>query len=284
MKECTGLNCSIGIATSRMVAKVSSDQAKPNGVLWIQPGLEAEFLARLDVRRIPGVGGVSEQRLAQMGIRKVGDLARLDEGFLRRKFGQFGLALAGKARGMDAGSWFDGEIGDHEDAKSISHEHTFYEDTADIDQLESTLARLTEKVARRLREQGFYGRTVHLKLRYSDFTTLTRSHTLPRATQLDHELIAHSREMFKKAWKRGEKVRLLGMGVSGFDTTEGQLSLVEGEKNERAKAALAAVDRIRDKFGEKSVKLAVGLSGDHAERVHENPVGMPGKAPRKTSG
>jgi DNA polymerase-4 len=282
MKQRTGLNCSIGIATSRLVAKVSSDQAKPNGVLWIQPGLEAEFLARLDVRRIPGVGKVSEQKLAQMGIRKVGDLAALDEAFLRKKFGQFGLALAGKARGMDAGSWFDGDIGDHEDAKSISHEHTFHQDTADVNQLESTLARLAEKVARRLREQGFYGHTVHLKLRYSDFTTLTRSHTMARSTQLDHELIAESRAMFAKAWKRGEKVRLIGMGVSGFDATEGQLSLVEGEKNERAKAALAAVDRIRDKYGEKSVKLAVGLSGDHAERVHENPVGMPGKGKKKS--
>ncbi len=277
MKQRTGLNCSIGISTSKMVAKVSSDQAKPNGILWVQPGLEAAFLAPLDVRRLPGVGKVTEEKLQQIGIRKVGDLARLEEDFLHRRFGKWGLALAGKSHGADAGSWFDGEIGSLDEPKSISHEHTFNEDTADAQLLESTLARLTEKVARRLREQGFYARTVTLKLRYKDFTTLTRAHTLARSTQLDHELITESRALFRKNWRAGEKVRLLGVGVSGFDETEGQLALIDGDKNERARKALKAIDQIRDKFGEKSVKIASGLAGDHAERVHENPVGLPGK-------
>jgi DNA polymerase-4 len=282
MKLSTGLNCSIGIATSRMVAKVSSDQAKPNGILWIQPGLEANFLAPLDVRRIPGVGKVSEQKLHEIGIRKVGDLARLDESFLRRRFGQWGLALAGKARGADAGAWFDTAFTAGDDPKSISHEHTFSEDTAVQDQIESTLTRLTEKVARRLREHSLHARTVHLKLRYSDFTTLTRAHTLPRATQLDHELISASRALFRQAWRHGAPVRLIGIGASGLDLEEGQLALLDGERNERAHKALSAVDRIRDKFGESSVKLAGGMGGDHAERVHENPVGLPGKTPKKS--
>jgi DNA polymerase-4 len=133
VKRETDLNCSIGISTSRMVAKVASDQAKPNGVLWVLPGEEARFLAPLDVRKIPGVGKVTEKNLQAWGDRKVGDLAALDEQFLRQHLGQWGLALAGKSRGMDAGGWFDGEVGDDNMPKSISHEFTFNEDTADSD-------------------------------------------------------------------------------------------------------------------------------------------------------
>src|SRR5664280_1872832 len=125
VKAATRLNCSIGIAASRQVAKICSDQAKPNGVLWIIPGREAAFLAPLDVRKVPGVGKVTEKNLHTLGIRKVGDLARLDEAFLGRRFGKWGLALAGKSHGLDAGGWFDTEIGAGEGPKSISHEHTF---------------------------------------------------------------------------------------------------------------------------------------------------------------
>src|SRR6202050_4238972 len=100
MKAATKLNCSIGIAASRLVAKISSDQAKPNGVLWVLPGREAAFLAPLDVRKVPGVGKVTERNLHALGIRKVGDLARLDEGFLEQRFGKWGMALAGKSRGL----------------------------------------------------------------------------------------------------------------------------------------------------------------------------------------
>src|SRR5262245_5155028 len=125
MKATTQLNCSIGISASRMVAKVSSDQAKPNGILWVFPGLESQFLAPLDVRKVPGVGKVTEKNLHAYGIRKVGDLARLDEKFLEERFGKWGMALAGKSRGLDAGGWFDTEICADEGPKSISHEHTF---------------------------------------------------------------------------------------------------------------------------------------------------------------
>src|SRR5579864_1965907 len=152
MKTETQLNCSVGIGSSRLIAKVSSAQAKPNGVLWIVPGQEAKFLAPLDVREIPGVGKVTEQNLHGLGIHKVGDLTRFDEAFLEERFGKWGLALAGKARGEDAGGWFDSEVGADTDPKSISHEHTYNEDTADPEQLESTLMRLSEMVGRRLRE------------------------------------------------------------------------------------------------------------------------------------
>jgi DNA polymerase-4 len=277
MKTETGLNCSVGIGSSRLIAKVSSGQAKPNGLLWIISGEEAKFLAPLDVREIPGVGKVMETHLHSLGIKKVGDLARLEESELSQRFGKWGLALAGKARGEDAGGWFDSEVGADLDAKSISHEHTYNEDTADPARLESTLMRLSEMVGRRLREADFHARTVQLKLRYKDFTTITRAHTLASATQLDTEIFEQIRALFRSNWKRGSEVRLLGVQVSSFGTQAAQMDLLDGNRQQRWKNALAAADKLRDKFGESSVGLASGMRGSFRERTHENPAGLPGK-------
>jgi DNA polymerase IV len=277
MKEATRLNCSVGIAASRLVAKISSDQAKPNGVLWVIPGREPAFLAPLDVRKVPGVGKVTEKNLHALGIRKVGDLARLEEGFLEQRFGKWGMALAGKSLGMDAGGWFDSEIGAEEGPKSISHEHTFSEDTCDMVQIEATLARLSEMVGRRLREHGLSARTVQLKLRYSDFSTITRAHSLPRGTQLDTELFEEIRELFRHNWQAGMTVRLLGVHVSGWAEGGEQMDLLGEDRHEKWKQALAAADKLRDKFGESAVSLAAGMRGKFRERTHENPAGLPGK-------
>ncbi|MBL8292846.1 MAG: DNA polymerase IV [Bryobacterales bacterium] len=276
----TKLNSSIGVATSRLVAKICSDQAKPNGVLWVLPGLEARFLAPLDVRRIPGVGKVTESQLHQLGIRKIGDLARLDEQFLAERFGKWGLALAGKAHGLDAGGWFDSPIGAAEDPKSISHEHTYNEDTADREQLDASLAQLTEMVARRLRDHQLFARTVQLKLRYSDFSTFTRAHTLDQATQLDTVILAEIRSLFTKNWT-GKPIRLLGVQAGNLETSEGQMSLLDQQQSERWSKAMAAADALRDKFGEQAVSLAASLKGRFRERVHENPAAIPGKKPRQ---
>jgi DNA polymerase-4 len=273
----TKLNCSIGIAASRLVAKVCSDQAKPNGVLWVLAGDEATFLAPLGIRKIPGVGKVTEQNLHALGISKVGDLARFEEAFLEERFGKWGLALAGKAKGLDAGAWFDAEIGADEDPKSMSHEHTFSTDTSDPQRLESTLLRLAEMVGRRLREAGLHARTVQLKLRYEDFTTITRAHTLPRSTQLDTELFAAARKLFRDNWKPGRPIRLLGVHASSFDHEERQLDLLDGDKQRRWRQALSAADHLRDKYGESAVELGGGMSARFRERVHENPASLPGK-------
>ena len=282
MKADTGLNCSVGIGTSRLIAKVSSAQAKPNGVLYIVPGEEAKFLAPLDVREIPGVGKVMETHLHALGIKKVGDLARLEESELSERFGKWGLALAGKARGEDAGGWFDSEVGADGDAKSISHEHTYNEDTADLSQLEATLMRLSEMVGRRLRESQFYARTIQLKLRYKDFTTITRAHTLGSPTQLDTEIFEEVRALFLKNWKKKVQVRLLGVQASSFTSQPDQINLLlDGNRQQRWKDALAAADRLRDKFGESSVGLAGGMRGTFRERIHENPANLPGKSKQK---
>ena len=282
IKQATALNCSVGISASRLVAKVSSDQAKPNGVLWVLPGQEAAFLAPLDVRKIPGIGKVTEQNLHKLGIRKVGDMAKLDESFLQSRFGAWGLAMAGKSRGIDAGGWFDTAIGEQADPKSVSHEHTFSVDSAERDLLESTLTHLSERVARRLREHGLWTRTVQVKLRWSDFTTITRAHTLPLATQLDIDLIEAARTLFRDNWKPGTTVRLMGVQASQFDKEEeaaGLLGLLDEGRDQRWKQALSAADRLRDRFGESAVSLGSGLKGRYRDRVQDKPAGLPGTDP-----
>jgi DNA polymerase-4 len=276
----TRLNCSIGIASSKLVAKVSSDQAKPNGVLWVLPGREAEFLAPLEVRKIPGIGKVMERELHAIGIRTVAELSKQDETFLEQRFGALGKALAGKSRGQDAGAWFDAEVGGREEAKSISHEHTFNDDTNDAEVLESTLERLSEMVARRLREAGVQARTIQLKLRYSDFTTITRAHTLPTPTQLDNAIYEQVRMLLRKNWQGGRAVRLLGVHASGLQAAKqaGQMDLLDGGRTEKWHSALSAIDQLRDKFGESAVSLGGAMRSRFRERVHENPAGLPGKS------
>ncbi|HEV2992547.1 MAG TPA: DNA polymerase IV [Candidatus Angelobacter sp.] len=278
MKAQTGLNCSIGIGSSRLMAKICSDQAKPNGVLYVLPGQEKNFLAPLDVGKIPGVGKVTKGRLNQLGINRIGDLLRVDEAFLGDQFGKWGVALAGKARGEDAGGWFEDEVGADWQAKSISHEHTFTHDTRDLEQLESTLARLSELVGRRLREQGFFARTIQLKLRYSDFSTITRAQSLACATQVDNEIFETIRKLFHDNWEPGRAIRLLGVHSSNFEDQPEQMGLLEEEDKRRKWGdALSASDRLRDKYGESAIFLAKGMSGTFRERVHENPAERPGR-------
>jgi len=277
MKAETELNCSIGIGTSRLIAKVCSGKAKPHGMLYVVPGQEAKFQAPLEVRDIPGVGKVTEQKLNAIGIRRVGDMAAMDESFIEEHLGKWGLALAGKARGEDAGAWFQGAIGESDAAKSISHEHTYDVDTNNVQQIEATLMRLSEMVGRRLRENKFHARTLQLKLRYKDFTTITRARTLKAPTQLDNEIFHQIRQLFQANWRGGAQVRLLGVQAASFDSQSAQQSLLESSGREKWQNALSAADRLRDKFGESSVTLATGMRGGFRERTHENPAAMPGK-------
>ena len=274
MKQRTGLNCSIGAGSSRLMAKICSDQAKPNGILYVLKGQEQSFLAPLDVGKIPGVGKVTKARLNGMGIVRIGDLLRLEESVLEANFGQWGVALAGKARGEDAGAWFEGEVGEEWQAKSISHEHTFNEDTRDAGTLESTLARLSEMVGRRIREQGFSARTIQLKFRYSDFSTFTRAQSLSAATDVDMEIFATVMKLFRDNWDPMRPIRLLGVHASNFQDSPAQLDLL-GDQRGKWSRALSASDRLRDKYGESAVFLAKGMGGTFRERVHENPAERP---------
>lgn len=280
MKRETRLNCSVGIAASRVVAKVASDQAKPNGILRVLPDLEAEFLAPLEVRRLPGVGKVTEQSLAVYGVRTIGDLARLSQAVLGEPIGDGLAALIEKAQGRDAGGWYDEEVGEGSDPKSISHEHTFGRDERNPEALGSMLARLTEMVCRRLREHQLHARKVEIKLRYSDFTTLTRGRTLERATQLDAEVLEIVRQLFAAHWQKGRAVRLLGVKTGALEAGGEQMELLTSPQESRMKQAMSAVDALRDRFGESAVSLASGMSARFRERTHENPAALPGKQPR----
>jgi DNA polymerase IV len=215
--------------------------------------------------------------LSDMGIVRIGDLLLADESVLEENFGKWGTALAGKARGEDAGAWFAGEVGEDWQAKSISHEHTFGQDTRDREKLESTLARLSEMVGRRLREQQFSARTIQLKLRYSDFSTNTRAQTLDRPTDVDTEIFSTIRKLFLDNWEEGRAIRLLGVHTSHFEAVPEQLSLLEGDQHQKWSRALSASDRLRDKYGESAIFLAKGMRGAFRERVHENPAERPEK-------
>ena len=271
VREATQLRCSLGMAASRLVAKISSDQAKPNGVLYIAPGTEAAFLAPLEIRKVPGVGKKTEEALHKIGIRYVGDLAALDESFLAQRFGKWGLALAGKSHGLDAGGWFDTPIGANEDPKSISHEHTFNEDTAQRDALETALLKLSEMVAARLREHKLYSRTVSLKLRDEDFNTITRAATLDHATQLDREIAGAVTDLFRKSWDGKKPIRLLGVHAGGLQAVEGQMNLLEEQNTAKLREAFRSVDHIRNKYGDSAISLAKTLKAGLRERVQDSP-------------
>ena len=244
------------------------------------PGSEAAFLAPLDVRKVPGVGKVTEKNLHALGIRKVGDLARLDERSSKSASANGAWRWPAKSRGLDAGGWFDTEIGEDDGPKSISHEHTFNEDTADLAQIESTLARLSEMVGRRLREHGLHARTMQLKLRYSDFSTITRAHSIDAAHAARHrDVRADARACSARTGSRARKVRLLGVHASSFGEARRADGSARRGKHERWEQALAAADRLRDKYGESAVSLAAGMRGKFRERTHENPAGLPGKKP-----
>ncbi|MBI2956312.1 MAG: DNA polymerase IV [Acidobacteria bacterium] len=250
----TNLPCSIGVATSYVVAKVASDAAKPRGLLWVPPGTEAAFLAPLPVRRIPGIGPVAEKALKKLGVTTVGELARLGRDELTEVFGRWGEALYRKARGEDAELWFVDE-----EQKSISHERTFAADVADADELEATLAWLAQLVGQRLREARLHARTVTLKLRYSSFRTLTRAETLAAPTDLDAVIFQTAVKLFRRAWNRRQKVRLLGIAAGALGPAPAQLSLLDADGQARAECLAEAADKVRQRHGAEAVRTARSL-------------------------
>ena len=275
--DATSLPCSIGIGTSRLVAKICSGLAKPNGVLMVAPGCEAAFLAPLPIGRIPGVGKVMQSRLRKLGIETIAQAQAKGDEFLDRHFGKAGNALAGKARGLDAGAWFAPGFAQSGMPKSVSHETTFREDTRDQAVIDATMAKLCQLVARRLREHGLWARTVQIKIRYSDFSTHTRAKTLSEATQLDREILETTRSLFSRHWERNRPVRLLGVHAGALQgNPDHQQLLFDSDRRDRWKRALQAVDALRDRFGESVVSLAASLGHARRDRVHENPAGLAG--------
>ena len=251
----TGLPCSGGLGATRLVAKVASDQAKPRGLVWVPLGSEARFLAPLSVRRIPGIGRVTEAGLKGLGIETVGQLQQLSLARLEEIFGRWGTALFRKAHGIDSYEFFvDAE------PKSLSHNQTFGTDTNNRALLESTLSYLCQKASKRLRDAGLHARTVTLTLRYADFTTITRSHTLQEPTDLDTEFLKAFSHLFARTWDGKALLRLVGVDLSSFSVGSGQLELLDPGRREKLERLARATDKLRDRFGFSKVQFGGSLS------------------------
>ena len=260
----TELPCSGGLATTRLVAKVASDQAKPRGLVWVAPGQEARFLAPLSVRKIPGIGEVTERALRALGIETVEQLASVPQEKLEKVFGQWGDALYRKARGGDSYEFvIDAE------PKSISHNHTFGEDTNDTDALHALLSHLSQKACKRLREAGLATRTLTLTIRYAGFDTHTRAKTLPEPTQLDADIFRVFQMLFAEHRDMKRKIRLLGVSLSGLRHGGEQLDLLEADRREKLEKLTKAADKLRDRFGFGKIQFGGSLSSNKPE-THED--------------
>ena len=255
------LPSSLGVASNKLVAKIANNIGKarhkaptpPRAILVVPPGEEAAFLAPLPLKELWGVGPKTEERLHRMGFRCIGDIARVEEKMLAAQFGKHGRDLWMRAQGRDDRPVTSSSQG----AKSISQETTFSKDIDDGDILRKTLAQLAEHVAYRLRQQGLCAGTVRIKLRWSDFSTPTRQVSLPQPTDADGVITQAACALFDALWD-GRPVRLLGVGTSNLTPCSHQLSLWE-TPDEKERRLLAAMDALRDRYGEKVVRRGRSL-------------------------
>jgi DNA polymerase-4 len=245
IKAETQLTASVGVARNKLVAKIASDLKKPDGFVVVDDGKEAEFLAPLPVKRLWGIGPTTEGRLLQLGITTVGQLAGTPIAHLRPYFGDGAAGLVNMAQGKD-----DRPVIMGGPPKSVGHEHTFPQDTADRDKLRATLLELASMVGRRLRQAGFEGQTVVLKLRDSQFRTITRQRTLGNPTSADRVIFQMAEAIFNEVY-HGERVRLIGVSLHQLlpMLRARQMDLF-GQDDSRERKLLQAVDRLKDRMGE----------------------------------
>lgn len=262
-----GLTVSVGVASTKLVAKVASDLEKPDGLVLVAPGSEAEFLAPLPISRLWGVGEKTAGVLSEYGVRTIGDLAALPDDLLARRFGKMGPVLALRARGIDTS-----QVSGAEPARSVSHEHTFDVDTADPEVLERTLLALSEGVAGRLRAGGVKARTIAVKVRDSSFHTVSRQRTLPEPSDQTEVIFAAARDLARPQ-VRGVRVRLLGVGASHLG--EGQQIGLFAAEDERRRKATAAADAIRARYGAKAIRRARLIDSGVAEPFERDPTTAP---------
>jgi DNA polymerase-4 len=244
MADEIGLPGSAGLGPNKLVAKVASDLAKPHGMLVVPHGGERALFAPLPMRRLPGIGPRLEEHLRRYGIATLGEIVALGESTLCAVFGDSGSDLFWRCRGHD-----DSPVVPTRAVRSVGHEHTFDQDTAHRPALERTLSYLAEKVARRLRRKQWCARHVTLKMRYSDFQTLTRRTTFAEPTNDDRAIYEAVRASLDRAFTRRVRLRLLGISTSGLTDAQWQLDLFD-HRSQNAREALAqAVDRIKNRHG-----------------------------------
>jgi DNA polymerase-4 len=253
-----GLPCSLGVASNKLVAKIATDVGKartrtnrsPNALCVVPPGTEAAFLAPLPTGALWGVGPRTAERLTMLGITIIGDLARYPEAALIQRFGKHGAALARHAKGLD-----DRPLQMEHEAKSLSKEHTFAEDVRDEAALRQTIEKQAAAVASALQHKGLSGTTVVLKLRWADFTTLTRQTSLFAPTNQAQVIADTALRLFTHTWQAGLAVRLLGVGVSGLNAASAPISLWDMVtlREEKRKQVEEALLELRARFGERVV-------------------------------
>ena len=263
--EKLGVTCSIGIGTSKTIAKIASDMDKPRGLTVVYPGREKDFLAPLPVRCLSGVGAAAEAELYSHSIETMGDLAAADLAFLERLFGKNGKIMHIRANGKD-----NSPIITDEPAKSVSNELSFSEDLTTTQEVEAAISTMAAKVGRRLRTKGLKGQTLSLKVRYDDRSIKTLNRRLNEPTNDELAFTPLLLALLKDIWKPGMPVRLIGVGMSGFEesaekqgklfdfnddqTPEEEIQPLLPDAEKRAKL-LQAKDRLRDKFGEDAVRF-----------------------------
>jgi DNA polymerase-4 len=244
----TKLPISFGMASNKMMAKIATDEAKPNGYLQVPFGKEKEFLAPMKVSKIPGVGEHTYEVLKAMGIVTIKDISEKTQEELEERLGKWGIDLWYKSQGIH-----HGEVSSYHEAKSISSEHTFDENKLDINFLKSELVRLTEKIAYELRQDGKVAGCIAVKIRYHDFETTSRQTTIPYSCA-DDEFIPVVKELFDKLYKKGEPVRLLGVRLSELTNDAIQTNLFDDV--ERKTDLYKAIDNVKNRFGKNALNRA----------------------------
>lgn len=246
----TQLPISFALAANKMVAKIATDQAKPNGYLHIPFGKEKEYLAPLTANKIPGVGEQTYEALKALGIFTIRDLSAQSPEALEKRFGKYGIELWNKSQGIH-----HGEVTPYHEAKSISTENTFEENLTDVNQLLNELVHMTERVAYELRQDNKTAGCIAVKIRYPDFETTSRQTTIPY-TFYDDELIPKAKELFHKLWRKGTPVRLLGVRLSELTDEAVQTNLFTDveKKNDLYKA----IDDVKNRFGKYAITKATG--------------------------
>ncbi|RMG87793.1 MAG: DNA polymerase IV [Bacteroidetes bacterium] len=244
----SGLPISLGLSVNKLVSKVGTGQAKPNGAYLVEAGTEKDFLAPLPTQKLPGIGQATCRKLSLMGVRTVRVLAQIPPPLLQREFGKTGLALWRKANALD-----DRPVVPFHDPKSISSEHTFQTDTVEMRQLEDRLTDLVTRLAFSLRQKQKLTACITVKIRYADFNTYTRQRKIAY-TAHDQTLLAHARELFNQLFNRRQRIRLIGVRLSGLVHGNYQTNLFE-DTVEQARL-LAQMDRIRKRFGDQFIRKA----------------------------